>query len=171
MRDVIRVLVRDGRPIASVLSTLNDTLLERRGRYCTLAAAAVGEPAADSGQRTVTLYLAGHDRPLLIRTDGQVDQVGIGGTALGLLDDVTCPASSFTLDPGDALAFFTDGVTDRRNGSVFYGTDRLTDAARQLAGYPAAIIATGLRAATMDFSPEQPRDDIALLVLRNESAG
>jgi phosphoserine phosphatase RsbU/P len=167
MRDVIRVLVRDGRPIASVLSTLNDTLLERRGRYCTLAMAVV-EPATGHDRRRVTVHLAGHDRPLLIGAGGTAVQAGVGGTALGLLDTVTCPASTVMLGPGDALAFFTDGVTDRRNGSLFYGTERLAAAARQLAGYPAAIVAAGLRAATLDFSPERPRDDIAILVLRDD---
>ena len=43
VRDVIRVLVRDGRPLPETLTRLNETLVERGGgRFCTLALAAVG---------------------------------------------------------------------------------------------------------------------------------
>ena len=106
---------------------------------------------------------------LVVRPRARADD-GAEWTALGLLDTVTSPAANLTLRPGDAMAFFTDGVTDRRHGPAFYGAGRLTETARQLCGYPAAIIAAGLRASTLDFSAEAPRDDIAIVVLRNEGA-
>jgi serine phosphatase RsbU (regulator of sigma subunit) len=73
------------------------------------------------------------------------------------------------LQPGDAMVFVTDGVTDRRRGNDFFGLERLMDVARQLAGHPAEVMAARLRAATLDFSTDPPRDDIAILVLRNEA--
>jgi serine phosphatase RsbU (regulator of sigma subunit) len=39
---------------------------------------------------------------------------------------VTCPAATVTLEPGDALIFFTDGVTDRRRGDDFFGNSQLS---------------------------------------------
>ena len=38
-----------------------------------------------------------------------------------------------------------------------------------LSGYSADVIAARLRSTAINFSPESPRDDIALLVLRNDS--
>jgi serine phosphatase RsbU (regulator of sigma subunit) len=84
---------------------------------------------------------------------------------------VTVPEVRVTLHPGDAMVFVTDGVTDRRRGNDFFGLERLKDAALQLAGHPAEVMAARLRAAAIDFSPEPPRDDIAILVLRNEVRG
>lgn len=168
VRDVLRVLVRDGRPLPSVLSTLNDTLFERRERHCTMALAAVG-PGAGVDQVEVSLYLAGHDHPLLVRADGTVSTAGAWGTALGLLDRITCPEATFTLHSGDTLIFFTDGVTDRRKGDEFFGPERLKQTAKELAGYPASVIASRLRAAALDFSSEPQRDDMAIMVLRNET--
>jgi phosphoserine phosphatase RsbU/P len=169
VRDVIRVLVRDGRPLAETLTALNETLVERGGgRYCTLAIASIGRGV--DGVLDVSLHLAGHDRPVLVRGDGRAVFVGAGGTALGLLEEIASPSVSLGLAPGDALVFYTDGVTERRRGRELFGVDRLRDAAAPLAGYSADVVAARLRTATLGFSVEAPRDDIAILVLRNEPA-
>ncbi|MFI7022844.1 SpoIIE family protein phosphatase [Micromonospora sp. NPDC049900] len=169
VRDVIRVLAGDGKPLPEVLSRLNETLVERgAGRYCTLALAAVGP--GENGQLDVGLHLAGHDRPVLVRAaGGPATFVGTGGTALGLLDAITSPTLDITLDPGDCLVFYTDGVTERRRGRELFGTGRLRDAAAPLAGYSADVVAARLRATAINFSVEAPRDDIAILVLRNDA--
>nr|WP_199737127.1 MULTISPECIES: SpoIIE family protein phosphatase [Micromonospora] len=168
VRDVIRVLVGDGKPLPEVLVRLNETLVERGGgRYCTLALAAVGP--GEEGQLDISLHLAGHDRPVLLRGGGGARFVGTGGTALGLLDSIATPTADIPLGPGDALIFYTDGVTERRRGRELFGTDRLRESAAPLAGYSADVVAARLRATAIGFSVEPPRDDIAILVLRNES--
>ncbi|GHJ50744.1 hypothetical protein Nm8I071_65640 [Nonomuraea sp. TT08I-71] len=168
VRDVIRVLVGDGKPLPEVLGRLNETLVERGGgRYCTLALAAVGP--GDGGQLDVSLHLAGHDRPVLLHGGGGAGFVGTGGTALGLLDAISTPTAEIALKPGDALIFYTDGVTERRRGRELFGTDRLRESAAPLAGYSADVVAARLRATAIAFSVEPPRDDIAVLVLRNDT--
>ncbi|MCM0674884.1 SpoIIE family protein phosphatase [Micromonospora phytophila] len=168
VRDVIRVLVGDGKPLPEALARLNETLVERGGgRYCTLALAAVGP--GDGDQLDVSLHLAGHDRPVLLRSGGGASFVGAGGTALGLLDSITSPTAEIPLAPGDSLIFYTDGVTERRRGRELFGTDRLRDAAAPLAGYSADVVAARLRSTAIGFSVEAPRDDIAILVLRNDA--
>lgn len=106
-----------------------------------------------------------------MRANGPAEFVGKGGTALGLLDTVTTPAERVLLDPGDALIFYTDGVTERRRGRELFGIERLRQAAARLAGCSAEVIAARLRTATLNFSSDPPRDDIAILVLRNEASG
>ncbi len=168
VRDVIRVLAGDGKPLPEVLVRLNETLVERgSGRYCTLALAAVRP--GDGDQLDVSLHLAGHDRPVLLHGGGGAAFVGTGGTALGLLDAIATPAAEISLDPGDALIFYTDGVTERRRGRDLFGTERLRASAAPLAGYSADVVAARLRATAIGFSTEAPRDDIAILVLRNDA--
>ena len=61
VRDVIRVLVGDGKPLPEVLARLNETLVERGGgRYCTLALAAVGPGEGDAARRVAA---PGRPRP------------------------------------------------------------------------------------------------------------
>lgn len=173
VRNVIRTLIGDGKPLSETLIRLNETLVERGGgRYCTLALAAVGPDAGDpleaGNQLEVSLHLAGHDRPVLLTAAGAARFVGTGGTALGLLDSISSPATELTLDPGEALIFYTDGVTERRRGRELFGVDRLREAAAPLAGYSADVVAARLRSTALGFSTETPRDDIAILVLRND---
>ena len=168
VRDVIRILVDDGKPMTEILSRVNRTLVQRGGgRYCTLAMAMVDRQA--EGTLRVFLHLAGHDRPVLVRADGKASFVGEGGTALGLLETISSPDVEVRLQPGDSLIFYTDGVTERRRGRELFGTARLRDAASPLAGYPADVMAARLRSTTINFSVEEPRDDIAILVLRNDA--
>lgn len=175
VREVIRALARAGRPLSEMLERINETLVERGGgRHCTLALASVTRPdrgdplAPDPSRVEVKLHLAGHEPPLLVRADGRTFPIGAGGTVLGLLDTISCPPETVHLGPGDTLIFFTDGVTERRRGRELFGQQRLREAAAPLVHYSAEVIAARLRATTIGFSPEPPRDDIALLVLRNE---
>ncbi|MCA2218077.1 SpoIIE family protein phosphatase [Jidongwangia harbinensis] len=168
VRDVIRILVDDGKPMTEILDRVNRTLVQRGGgRYCTLAMASVVR--RPNGSLDVCLHLAGHDRAVLVRADGASSFVGEGGTALGLLETITSPDVAVTLRPADSLIFYTDGVTERRRGRELYGTERLRAAAEPLAGYPADVMAARLRSTAINFSVEEPRDDIAILVLRNDA--
>jgi serine phosphatase RsbU (regulator of sigma subunit) len=168
VRDVIRILVDDGKPMTEILCRVNRTLVQRGGgRYCTLAMAMVSRgPGTDLD---VCLHLAGHDRAVLVRADGKTSFVGEGGTALGLLETIASPDAGVRLRAGDSLIFYTDGVTERRRGRELFGTARLRAAAGPLAGYPADVMAARLRSTTINFSVEEPRDDIAILVLRNDA--
>lgn len=168
VRDVIRILVDDGKPMTEILCRVNRTLVQRGGgRYCTLAMASVVQER--DGSLEVCLHLAGHDRAVLVRADGKTSFVGEGGTALGLLESISSPDAAVRLGAGDSLIFYTDGVTERRRGRELFGTARLRDAAAPLAGYPADVMAARLRSTTINFSVEEPRDDIAILVLRNDA--
>ena len=168
VRDVIRILVDDGKPMSEILWRVNRTLVQRGGgRYCTLAMASVARQK--DGTLDVCLHLAGHDRAVLVRADGKTSFVGEGGTALGLLETIASPDVAVTLRPGDSLIFYTDGVTERRRGRELFGAARLVEAASPLAGYPADVMAARLRSTTINFSVEEPRDDIAILVLRNDA--
>jgi phosphoserine phosphatase RsbU/P len=168
VRDVIRILVDDGKPMNEILCRVNRTLVQRGGgRYCTLAMASVTRER--DGALEVCLHLAGHDRAVLVRADGKTSFVGEGGTALGLLESISSPDAAVRLGAGDSLIFYTDGVTERRRGRELFGTARLREAAAPLAGYPADVMAARLRSTTINFSVEEPRDDIAILVLRNDA--
>ena len=167
IRDVFRILVRDQRPVQEVLCRLNDTLKERgTGRFATLA---IAELMPDGADIAAQIYLAGHDRPMVARADGSTEAVGARGTAIGLLDQISINPVGVRLAPGDTLVFYTDGVTERRHGDDLFGQGRVRAALAGLGGHDANIVAARLRAATLAFSPESPRDDIAILAVHNDA--
>ena len=53
---------------------------------------------------------------------GRCVPVGRAGTAVGLVADTSLHETTVSLGPGDALLFYTDGVTEaRRGGGVLRG--------------------------------------------------
>ena len=165
VRDVLRVMIRDGRPLPRALELLNLTLLDQpdNSRYATVASAILHQ---EVGGFTAQLCLSGHDRPLLLRKDGVSEWVGREGTAVGLLPEIKTQLVDVKLEVGDSLVLFTDGVTERREGSNMFGIERIASVLRPVAGQPSDVIASRLRSAVEDFSNEPARDDMAILVLQ-----
>lgn len=169
VRDMLRVLVRDGRPLARALELLNDLMIETgdHWQFCTLAAAHIRKAAA--GQPTglvVDLVLAGHEPPLLIRANGTAEFVGQRGTPLGLLNQVKLHAARLHIAPGDILLAYTDGVIERRGPQGPYGAHRLITAASATRSLTAAQLIDTVRTSVHNFSNKEPKDDIALLAIR-----
>jgi sigma-B regulation protein RsbU (phosphoserine phosphatase) len=169
VRDVLRVLVRDGRPLTRAVQLLNGVMMDSYSpeQFCTVAAALVSRPAsAGRPGLAVELVLAGHERPVLLRTDGTAELVGDHGTAVGLVHGVTPTCSTHWLEPGDSLVTYTDGVTERRRGAELFGQERLLEVLSGAAGSSASDLVKAVRTALQEFSTDPRRDDIAVLVVR-----
>jgi len=172
MRDVLRVLVREGRSLVRAIELLNDVMLESGDplQFATLAAALVSmrESAGGGRELEVQLVLAGHLQPLLVHPDGRVDLLGVHGTAVGLVERLDLTCTSHVLRPGETLLLYTDGVTERRRGDEQFGVERLRRAGGAAAGRRATRLLTVVLAALDRFTAEAHDDDIALLALRAE---
>jgi serine phosphatase RsbU (regulator of sigma subunit) len=72
-----------------------------------------------------------------------------------------------TLHPGDALVFYTDGVIESRAGSNgVLDERRLAELVATCAGLGADAIAAKVEEAAVLSQGGNPKDDIAVLVLR-----
>jgi serine phosphatase RsbU (regulator of sigma subunit)/anti-sigma regulatory factor (Ser/Thr protein kinase) len=167
VRDVLRVLVREGRSLTRAVELLNDVMMDAGdpSQFCTLAVALISRPAGAPGL-TVELVLAGHPQPVLVRANGTAELVGEYGTAAGLTTELRLTATRHLLSAGDTLLAYTDGVTERRAGREQFGSDRLLAAARTAAGQPAPQLIAAVRSAVETFSHSPRSDDIALLAIR-----
>ena len=162
-RDVLRLLVRDGLPVPAALRRLNGAILDlgERGRFCTATLARV-QPDAD--RLNVTLSLAGHPAPVLVRADGAVNFFGRSGTLLGVFPELQLNQDTVVLEPGDSLVFYTDGVTERRSGGLMFGDENLLACLREAARQSADAMAGLLEEHVQRFG--SARDDLAVLVVR-----
>jgi PAS domain S-box-containing protein len=147
------------------LRILNEALLRQRDdrRFCTVAYAYL-EPH-DGGVR-VGVSTGGHPLPMLLHPDGTVEAIGAPGTLLGVLPDPNLEDCSLTLSPGDALVFYTDGVIEGRGADVLLDEDGLGRLLAGCAGAGADAIAARVEDAAVAAQQGDPRDDIAVLVLR-----
>ena len=164
-RNVLRLLGREGIPPPAVLRRLNTAILDLgdRGRFCTATMATVR--AASAGLQ-VSLSAAGHPPPVLVTADGRASLVGTSGSLLGVFEDIDVSGDELVLAPGDMLVFYTDGVTERRNGDLMFGDESLLAICAAAAGSSADVVAGLLEEGVRDFGPQASRDDLAVLVVR-----
>jgi PAS domain S-box-containing protein len=147
------------------LRLLNEALLRQRDDrlFCTVAYAYL--EAHDGGVR-IGVSSGGHPLPMLLRADGTVEAIGAPGTLLGVLPDPNLEDRSVALSPGDVLVFYTDGVIEGRSAEVPLGEDGLRELLAGCAGAGADAIAARVEEAALAAQDGNPRDDIAVLVLR-----
>jgi PAS domain S-box-containing protein len=165
-RYTLRAAAMRERLPSRTLAMLNEALLRQRDdrRFCTVAYAYLEK--LDHGARA-GISAGGHPLPILLRADGSVETVGEPGTLLGVVPDPDLEDSAVTLEPGDALVFYTDGVIESRGttGGVL-DERRLGELIGTCAGRSADAIAAKVEEAAVLSQDGRPKDDIAVLVLR-----
>jgi len=121
----------------------------------------------DSG--LLTYSSAGHDPPLLIKSDGAVTELPhTKGVALGIAPDVEYTQESVTLAPGDTVVLFTDGITEAMNAdNQQFGLDRLIELFKNQPPESAAAANAAVFECVRAFAGDAPQsDDITCLALR-----
>lgn len=114
---------------------------------------------------------AGHNRPLIIRSKtGQIEQLPLGGMALGIQSDTRFKDHSFMIEPGDSIILFTDGLTESfsPNGEIF-GDDRLTHLIRRAMEQNSRRLIESIEANLQEFRQgTQPTDDLTILIAERQ---
>ncbi len=151
LRDVNSVFARDERI--------------RDDRYCSAVFARL---ELDTCGAWLTVANAGHPRPILVRASGKVEARTEATIPIGLFDTIEPFDDRVGLGPGDALVFYTDGITEARGARrpETFGEERLLGILTGLTGAPAELMAAGVIRAAAEFSSGSIEDDVAILVVR-----
>ncbi len=127
----------------------------------------------DSQTGQLTYVNAGHNAPFLIRRTGAVEPVPLtGGVAVGVLPGLDYEKKELSLDVGDTLFLYTDGISEAMNleGEMF-DESRLAEA---LTTGPEAPVSTLIEKVTLEMGKfvagAEQSDDITCLVLRYNGA-
>ncbi len=160
-----RLLAREIAEPDRILARLNDELsADNPSCMFVTFLCAVYDPA--SGR--LVMANAGHCRPVLLRA-GDVPAWGVEqlGTALGFEPGLEFDRTELTLRAGDALVFYTDGVSEAFNAQdECYGDARLLADVGALAGQPPPAVTAGLLQKVHAHAGMAPQsDDIAILTL------
>ncbi|MDQ2854812.1 MAG: SpoIIE family protein phosphatase [Acidobacteriota bacterium] len=85
----------------------------------------------DATNRTLAYANAGHNPPLLLNADGSARFLEQGSVPLGMFRDTRYYEYYLTLEPGQLLVLYTDGVTEAMNPrEEEFGRDRLANSAK-----------------------------------------
>lgn len=115
----------------------------------------------------------GHTPPLLVRADGRYSKLTTGGPPLGLLAGARYLAGEVTIEEGDLLVLFTDGVVEAEApGGLEFGVDRLAEVVCASRGLPSARVIEEVVKATAEFcGSTEYADDFTVLVLKRLPQG
>jgi serine phosphatase RsbU (regulator of sigma subunit)/putative methionine-R-sulfoxide reductase with GAF domain len=115
---------------------------------------------------------AGHNSPILWRqAQPQVVALAAGGIVLGVLGDIELEERDISIEPGDILLLYTDGVTEPINAQEDeFGGERLVEAIAQNSERPCAEIVQAIHDAVSGFVGDQPQfDDYTLVALKRQA--
>jgi serine phosphatase RsbU (regulator of sigma subunit) len=121
----------------------------------------------------LTYIRAAHERPLLARPGIPVQTLSGDGRFLGMLDELALAEHMITLQCGDRLLLYSDGVPDAENPEQMnYGRDRLLEALDNCRALDAPGLVNYLVTDITEWTRgAPPTDDVTLLVLALESSG
>ncbi|HXT44956.1 MAG TPA: PP2C family protein-serine/threonine phosphatase [Pseudonocardiaceae bacterium] len=156
-----------------LLYLLNRALLAGgRTVFTTLVLGAL-RPIGEAHQ--LTLATGGHPAPMVLRSSGQVEEVTVPGTVVGILPDARFGRTTITLRPGETLLLYSDGVTEAghpgADGSEQFGSARLAACLRDCAGMTAQAVATRVERTIAGWLGRNDGDDLAVLALRAVERG
>ena len=112
---------------------------------------------------------AGHEHPALRRADGQYELVVYRHSpAVAVMEGMRFREHGFTLNPGDSVFVYTDGVTEATDpADRLFGTERMLEALNREPGADAKTLLTNVHAAIDGFVGDAPQfDDITMLCMQ-----
>lgn len=128
-----------------------------------LATAVYGRLRPETGQ--LRWACAGHVPPLHVSAAGQVTILDSSRTApLGIPGELAITEAGLTLEPGDTLVLYSDGVVERKDENLEDGIKGLAATAGAHAGDPVDALADAIIARHF----VQPIDDCCLMLVRRE---
>jgi serine phosphatase RsbU (regulator of sigma subunit)/anti-sigma regulatory factor (Ser/Thr protein kinase) len=163
VRQAVRAYAFEGHTPAGLMDRL-DLLVSDSGLAMTTCLCGIFDPSSG----VLKFANAGHPPPLVRRADGSVERVE-GGLShpLGVTMAHRHVEASLTLELGEALLLYTDGLVERRGEIIDEGIDRLAE--RLAVAGPAA--AETCERIVADLETNLP-DDVAVLALtRTAMAG
>ena len=178
-----------GTAAALLMSSLHASIHAQTGSHDSLVEtiSAVNRYLADNipSNRFVTLFYAeldpesgalsflnaGHNPPLIVHAAGTVEQLASGGLPLGIKANAEYREGRTTLQRGDVLVIYSDGVTEAAspNGEEF-GPTRLYEVVSRNVDSSAAGIRDRIESALTKFSQgTQAADDITLVIVKRQA--
>jgi sigma-B regulation protein RsbU (phosphoserine phosphatase) len=111
---------------------------------------------------------AGHDPPVIVSGHGPRFLQSEGGPVLGLIDAAVYAEERTTLNPGDTLVVYTDGVTEAMDPEAhMFSGDRILEAVRFNSSRSSSDVLGALLASVRTFAGDAPQsDDITVMVVQ-----
>lgn len=117
--------------------------------------------------RALTYCNAGHNPPLIRRSDGKIEQMLPTGAAIGLIEQTSFEQRTITLHSGDRVLFYTDGTVESFSAEQkMFGQEGLEGFLLTAGTKSAQEIITGLKNTLHNFTGStMPADDTTVIAM------
>ena len=163
-KTIIRDLAERGLPVDEIFTLANDKLCENNesGMFVT---AWMGKINLSTG--VLSFANAGHNPPVIVHQNGECEYLkSRTGFVLAGMEGIKYRANDMTLDKGDRIFLYTDGVTEATDkNEALYGEDRLMSYIDKNKCLKAEALLSGLKCDIDLFAGDAPQfDDITMLI-------
>lgn len=168
-RSCLRALVKSSQDLGDVLTRFNDLFNDDAENQGTFITAFVGILKVSTSK--LEYCSCGHPPAFLIK-DTSLEMLSTGSMALGVDKSITFASKTITLDVGDKVLLYTDGVIEATNKeSTMYSMDRLKNFLESQKMHSAQVIVHDLQKDVEVFSDQtELHDDITILCLEKRKA-
>jgi serine phosphatase RsbU (regulator of sigma subunit) len=164
-RTLVRAAVIESASPADAMRRVNDLLIPdtRQGMFVTGVYAVL-----DMNANELTYVNAGHNPPLWVKHDGNVERLTRTAIALGVVTGEPVNQCTIQFESGDSLFLYTDGLTESFDvDGNFFGEGRLLEAINGNCCSSASDMLDVVESALLNFVKDMPpADDLTMLVLR-----
>jgi sigma-B regulation protein RsbU (phosphoserine phosphatase) len=162
----LHTLASEGLPLTQLAERLNHYACAHSLEGRRFTTAVIGE--YDPPTRRLVYVNAGHNSPVIRRTNSGTERLESGSLPFGILPEAAFVSASVDLQPGDTLVLFTDGVVEAFNSTGAEFTDqRWLSIIRDLPDLSAQATLQYLMQQVGQFvGATRQSDDITCLVLR-----
>ena len=114
----------------------------------------------------IEFCIAGHNPPLLLK-EKNITKIKATGVPVGLFCGSEYGLIKYSLEPGNSVLVYTDGITESFSNGNEYGENRLIESYMQSKGQTAGLILEDLFMAHTSFMKSaKPADDVTVAVLK-----
>jgi serine phosphatase RsbU (regulator of sigma subunit) len=122
---------------------------------------------------TLAYSNGGHNPPMMVRQNGDVERLETGGLPIGMMQGVAYEQAIVTFEPGDVLVIYSDGITESVNErEEEFEEERLIEVVKNNAGRSASGIRDRIDEALSRFvGTTAPVDDMTLMIIKRTDSG
>lgn len=166
LQAMIRALVPLGISLSELTKRVNDQIFGNTGadKFITMFWGLL-----DSETRALQFVNAGHNPPYLLRCDGSMEKLDIGGMILGVMETSTpYEEGQVQFQSGDTVVMYTDGITEAMNVEGRDFTDeRLEQLLQERRDDLPKDMMENVQAEIREFTKGAPQsDDMTMVILK-----
>ncbi len=123
----------------------------------------------DDKNRTIEYVNAGHNPPILLRHNFEIERLRKGGLIMGFMDNPPdYEKETIKLELADIILLYTDGVSEAMNqDDIEFGEDRIINIMKMNKDQSSEQLLMALLDSVKNFSGEKQFDDITAVVIKS----